>query len=648
MSLLKNKILKVIKEFKYSNLDNIKNIKISKKELKALKIPKRFSTVDLAEKIRIPLKSNAFPKINLKMTPYLIDPIKLIADPNIEWLFMIAPTQSGKTVLLQIVVADCIAQNPGTLLYIYPDENNGKIALQEKVIAMIRETSFLMEHTVPPLKVNLSTKKILLDNMTIYPGWSGSLGTLSSKAAKIIILDEIRLMKKTIGKESNAIQLADDRLTTFKDTGNAQAYGVSTPAVKGDLLYNQMLVKGTIVLYWHIKCPYCEKYFIPLFFNMLKDSPDGEAIFKCPICKEKIKDDKYKIELNKNGAYGLKGKHGHFGKKVIPNVKELTRGFSRIVFRFSSMSSPFRSFQTILNKYYQTKDNIDDYKNFWQCWLAEFWEDDISQSSEISLRERINHSMKKGKVPTGTKFLTGGVDVGDAGFYVTIWAWGTSFKHLVDSYFINCHKDSTDYKHTKKILKLKLVNKKWDNWKLACWAIDIADGDRSVELRNALDEFENCYKIIGATDKQVVNVIYKSKLDYYSIKRAPYLEQTDTMCKDESVTIYDSPEQTFFTQFVNTRKIKLEHPKTGELIITWKKCGQDDYRAATTYAWECLDILFNNSDLTLRDLLDDEKFEYNPVIQQTKNFLLEEEEDNEKNFGYDELDIDNDWFKDVI
>ena len=626
MGIISDRLKKQLKEFQFDFKSNssdfknfLKNTSISNGEIRSLLLPEKMSSLDIASKIKVPLKSNVLPQIDLSLTPYLVDPISLISDPFLDWIFLIAPTQSGKTVFLQAVVADSISQNPGTLLYVYPDENNGKAALKEKVIAMIKETPFLYKHVISDRFLN--TNSITLDNMTIWPAWSGSLGTLSSKPAKIIVLDEIRLMKLLIGNESNAIKLANDRLTTFKLFGSAMAYGVSTPSIKGDLLYNQMEVDGTLTIRWNFRCPSCEKYFRPQFFHMLRDCSRKDVSLYCPHCKNKIEEGLHKTVINKDGAYGSKK---HYGLKEMPPVKEQKKGHDRLVMRYCSMASPFRPLKVMVEEYYKTKHIIADYKNFWQCWLAEFWEDDISKSTEQTLKANINPNLLRGKVPDGTKFLTAGVDVADSGFYVSVWAWGNQIKHMIDSYFIECHKDKTNWRKTRGIIEKRLDSRKWDGWEVASWVIDIADGDRNTELRAALAEFPKCYKIRGASDVQVVNIVYREKLDYYSVRRSPYLEETDSFGDDDQVSFFSEPEPTFFTQFCNTKKIKEVNKRTGEIKVVWKKFAQDDYRAAVTYAFECLDFQFRG-DFTLRDMVENDKFTYNPVIQKSKAKLFDED-----------------------
>ena len=584
----------------------------SKNEINSLKLPDRMSATEVASRIRVPMKSNVLDRIDLAITPYLRDPISLIGDEAVHWIYVIAPTQSGKTVILQVAVADTIDQNPGTLLYIYPDENNGKAAMEEKLIEMIKETPFLYKHVVQPEKSNLSTKKIKLDNMTIWPAWSGSLGTLSSKPAKVIILDEIRLMKLVIGKESNAIKLASDRVTTFEAFGQAQAIGVTTPSVKGDLMYQQTLIPDIRILHRMLKCQNCDKYWRPIFSkHVRRDKGTDEAILLCPHCHNRQVEGEFKKQLNFKSKYGVPKIHS--GEKEIPDLEHFKR--RKMLFWYESISSPFRSIERIRREYEETFGKIEDYKNFIQCWCAQFWEDDISKVNDKVLRDRKLIGHIKGKVPFGTKYLTAGVDVQDSGFYVVVSAWTHDKScYIVDQFHIECSIEGASWIKTRSILERRLNTRKWDGWMVAAWTIDIADGDRSDEIIAATSEMDRCYRIRGSSSNtQVTNIQYMKDLDYYRVKAYPYLNESDLLAITDKFILPEDVDEDFIHQFSNARKIREQHPKTGEDIITWKKSGQNDYRMAFVYSMESLDFIIEG-DYTLRDMMERDGYLNNPAI----------------------------------
>lgn len=598
--------------------------KISQDELEILYLPKRISAIEVAKKIRLPIKANFSSKIDLDLTPYLKLPVSLIGKNQHEWIFIIKPTQSGGTVFLQIAAADAIDQDPGTLIYVTPDEVLSKKSMQEKIINMINETPELKKH-----KIGIkSTSKvgIHLDNMSIYPGWAGSLGTLSSIPAKRVILDEIRLMKLQIGVESNAIKLANDRLTTYKQMGLAQGYAVSTPSVEGDLLHQQLTVPGTLVLKWHVKCENCGHVTILDFFENVKlvtISTDSNGKIKkepkciCTKCGHYFDDSDQKRKMNSTGFYAPDD-----GSLKLP--QKLPK---RVIFWYSSLDSPFRSFKAIWEEFIDTKDKIHDYKNFWQCWLARFWIDDISKTSEEELEKRKHDIEGKGVVPSWTKVITGGIDTQDTGFYVTVRAWGNNLRtRLIDAFFIECRISITDAKDIHRLIKRDVEDRIYntvsgERWKIGLYAIDTG-GHRTKEIYDGTRDLERIIWVKGAKEGQNTTIKYSKDYNLYLVRTVEYLDETEEKSFREDFELPKNIQNDYLRQFINIRKKREKIKKTNEDTIVWVKVGQYDYRMADVHAFICLDI--TTSIGTFRREIDKEGFIFNPLTKKIEEASVKE------------------------
>lgn len=625
----------MLKLLKVGNMKQ--QMKISQDELNILYLPQRLSAVEVTKKIRLPIKANFSNKIDLELTPYLELPVSLIGKNKHEWLYIIKPTQSGGTVFLQIAVADAIDQDPGTLIYITPDEVLSKKGMQEKVINMIDETPELKEHKTG-IKTTSKTG-IHLDNMSIYPGWAGSLGTLSSIPAKRVILDEVRLMKLQIGVESNAIKLANDRLTTYKNMGLAQGYAVSTPSVEGDLLHQQLEVPGTLVLKWHIKCEKCGHATILDFFKNIKlIEIDGRKRPKCICtkCGNHFDDSDQKRRMNANGFYAPDD-----GSLKLPS--KLAR---RIIFWYDSLASPFRSWQAIWDEFIDTKDRIHDYKNFWQCWLARFWIEDISKTSEEELEKRKHEIENMGVVPEWTKVITAGIDTQDSGFYVTVIAWGENLRlRVIDAYFLACKINVTDAKDIHKLIKRDVVERVYSTrnnikWQIGLTAIDTG-GHRTKEIYDGTRDLPRFIWVKGAKEYQNATIKYSKDYNLYLTRTIEYLEETEEIALTENFELAKNIHRDFLNQFINVRKKKEKHPKTGEDKVVWVKVGQYDYRYATIHAFICLDI--NTSEGTFRRELINEDFMFNPLVKQVEEKAMESavfEDDMKEDDTYEIGEID--------
>jgi len=608
-------------------------VKISKEELSILYIPERLSAVEVAKKLRFPPKANFSTKFQLDLTPYLELPISLIGRNNVGWIFLIKPTQSGGTVFLQVSVADAIDQDPGSLIYVTPNEMlTGKG--MKRIEGIIEETPDLAKHI--PNKRSMSKVGADLDNMKIFAAWAGSLATLSETPAKRVILDEIRLMPLTLGDESNAIKMADDRLTTYKSQGLAQGYGVSTPSVEGDLLHQQLTVHGTTVLRWAIKCWSCGKVQILNFWKNVKII-EKKPVCKCVGCGIKFDDADRKKKMNSHGLYvEIDPKKPLEVKSVEYKIRD------RVICWYSSLDSPFRSWNAIYNEFITTRDKLHDYKNFIQCWLAQFWHDDVSKTSVDGLKERRDKSLERGTVPDWCKVLTGGIDTQDDGFYVTVRAWGDGKRsHLVDHFFITCHMADADAPIIHKLIKNNVEDKIYGNesntmkWRVALYGWDTG-GHRTKEVYNAVSlGLHNAIMVKGAGDNQDVTIKYNKDKNLYHVRNSEYMEETEKHSYAENFTLPDNVGRDYLRHFCNRRKKKIVNKKTGEETFIWIRVGKYDYRMAEVHAYICLDIPFE--DTTFRYRLNDKDFLYNPLTKLYKE--VEKDDDYYNQNEFEEEDI---------
>lgn len=575
---------------------------------------------EVAQKIRFNGKSNVLDRLDLSLTPYLEEPISLIGHPKIQWEGVLGPTQSAKSVFLQVAVADMVYQDPGPGLYILPDENVGKKHFEEKIISMIRNSPELAKYMTGKVR-DLCSEKVILQNMTMYPAWAGSIATMNSFPMKRVFLDEVRLMPLTTGNESNAIKLAGDRLTTYQNFGLSQGYIVSTPSVEGDLLYQQLSIPGTLYLSWQVQCITCGEYQeLDFFENFVKIN--GKRACYCKYCKAEFDESDSKRKINATGKYAVVNFDGNERKptKIYPDgTREVPfvygEGHSRVFFHWSSMDSPFRSYWAIWDEYLKTKDKLHDYKNFWQAWLARFWIDDQSQTSASGL-ELCKKSYGVRTVPSWVRLLTAGIDTQDSGFYVAIRGFGADFMTgVVDAFFIHCPMLTSTAKDMLKKFKELIFDRVIDGWKVTLAALDTG-GHRTKALYDVCSSLPNILMCKGATENQNVNIHYNQDLNLYLVRTPVYLEETDNRSiNTEKFVLPHDISKDFICQYVNRRKIKEHNKKTGESKTIWKKIGQDDYRYADVHSFICLDVIteeFGN----LRESLDVPDFKNNPYEKQ--------------------------------
>ena len=607
----------------------LKNVRISKKEKEILRPRQPVSPVDFVKCLRLPQKGNILPEIDLTLTPYIVDPIRNIADYSVETIIIIAPTQSGKTVVLQTAVGWSIDQDPGPLMYIYPTELTAKKAMNEKLIEMIKHTPCLQKRIKKIREVSKSG--INLDSMTIYPAWSNSPGSINILPMKRVIWDETRLMTLTIGRESNAIKLGEDRMTSYRDLGIAQGIMVSSPSVEGDILFQQLSVPGTLELWWHVPCPNCGEYQLLDFFANVKkpENEQAEAICCCKFCNAIFPDTNYKRDWNDKGIYAPR----EFVIDKDGNVKGGIPKSKRIVYRWDSLVSPFRSFTQIWNEFVNTKDKLHDYKNFIQCWLARFWKDKESKAnSEILIRRKGDYVV--GQINDKIKVLLGGIDTQDTCLYYVVHGFGVSESKkmeswLVDEGRIDCDINITDAEDLKILVQSHIAGKDYiadngEHWKTAMIAWD-SGGHRTAEVYAASRKIANVVAIKGKNN-QSRSIIYSKIEKLFTIRSIEYMDECDELSQTELYHLPKNVSQEFLNHWISKIKVRRPNKKTGEDKPEWITLGAEHLKDASAYSFSCLDIPIRGIGL-IRARLRDVSFKYNPAAYVRKNIPQEQTRD---------------------
>ena len=600
-------------------------VKYSSRELAAITISSPIDPLDHVQTIKLQTKDNIEGKIDLTLTPYIKQPISCFSDLRIEMLMCIAPTQSAKTVVAQARVAYAADQDPGPLLYVGPDEETTKKIMEDKIIGMIDQTESL-KGRIKKLR-DVSKDGIELDSMTIYPAWSNSIASLNSFPKRYVIWDEVRLFKLTIGKESNALKLGEDRMTTYMNMGMAQGLLVSTPSTEGDLLWEKLTMPGVLELWWHVPCLHCGKYQRLDFFTHMKlIDEETRPQCRCKYCMQPFTSQDFKRSWNNLGVYAPdKWEIDDNGKTIepIPFAK-------KICFRWDSMVSPFRSFDRIWDEYIETKDKPHDYKNFIQAWCSKFWKEGLTKNSTDSLKIK-RADYKIGTVPRGVKVLVAGADTQDDGIYGVVYGFGYSCEcWLVDELFIPCDMNTTNAVDLQDSMLVNLVNKLYigedgQQWKFVIGAWD-SGGHRTKEVYDVTRRVRQLVAIKGRNN-QNRSVIFSKQESHYNIRTEEYLNETESVASGEKFHLPSNVSGEFLQQFVNQAKLKDQNAKTGAITWKWLSRGADHLRYASAYAFATLDIPMSGIG-SLRARLRDPAFTLNPKRESITRAVMREQEQN--------------------
>ncbi len=624
---------KILKE---NNSLDYSNTYLSRDEFECFQLKERIPTIELASRLTLSLKNNSRAKVDLDLTPYHKLPLKMVGVPGVLFIYAIAPTQSGKTLLLQIFLADRVDQCPGGFMQIFPTQDSGRILFEEKVISLVEDTPMIARHIVEPRRQTVAATAIKLNHMTIRPAWSNSAASMNSVTCVSGGLDELRLHTVQLSDGGNSVEYLEDRAKTYLSQGKCQFMGVTTPSHEGDLMHMQLDKPGTQELWFMSECTSCGKMqVLDIYENFIYDEVTRiyEPHCMCKFCNAEFNGRNEKRDMNSRGYYGKWEEQG----KLREDIDPLEPSHS-IVFRWTSEVSPFTSFQHIADKYAKVKDDYAGLTNFNQCWRARFEKQQESTVTMEDLSRRIG-KYPRCEVPEWTKVLTAGIDTQGDGFYWCVTAFGSNKRSAIIEYGkISSHHliDSSEI-----VRRLLIVNferkiyqtKKGKKWAIGLWAID-TQGNRASQVYEACLGLQKCVPVKGASMKQDENIRVTKNTpildELYLVNMYNYLVLTDSVCMSDNFHLPTGTGKGFMRQYCNLRIVKdVKKDKYGNEVKFPQKFGQCDLRIAHNLTEVACDVkmVYGTS---FRDDLELKDFEYNPI----DNIIINPDEDTGQVRGY--------------
>ena len=336
-------------------------------------------------------------------TPYLVDIMDAFTDPKIKKISVVAASQVGKSEVELNIIGYIIDQDPGSTIYVQPTLEDARKFSRLRIAPMIRDSKTLRKK-VADVKAKDSGNTILQKS---FPGGmltitgSNSPSALASTPARYIIGDERDRWASSAGTEGDPWALAEARQTTFYNTKSVE---VSTPTVKGASNIENGFFSGTQERWCH-QCPDCDEY-----HNITFDSIHFTHETK------KIRNKKfYKVEEIKFicPSCGCMNSESVMRKQpakwIAENVEAYHKGHRS--FWLNAFSSPWTSWEKIVTKFLEAKNDPEKLKVVFNTLLGELWEDrgDIEdEDTMLSRREEY-----AAELPDDVLVLTCGVDTQD-------------------------------------------------------------------------------------------------------------------------------------------------------------------------------------------------------------------------------------------
>lgn len=411
-------------------------------------------------------------------TPYLVGIMDAFADPDIEEIIFLKPTQVGFSESIRNILGWVIDQQPGPVLLVMPNESDCVEVLDEEVKPLLNQTPRLEQYMTSRVW-DIKSRQIKLANMTIYTAWSTSAAKLARRPIRYVLLDEIDKFPAQAGKEASPLALAAERTRT---------YGHRRKIVKGS---TPTTPQGHIWREWEscterrrfaVPCPHCRHYQLLIFSNLrwpppkvpgavgerfdatddLAPSPshqpaaieplpapadssdsshsteaearrahadqiqtDRSAWYECEHCRGRILD-------HHKGPMLLAGRWINERQRVDREGNVIGERYPgrKVGFALSALYSPWVSFWELAREFILARGDPVAMQHFRNSKLAEPFQQQVA-------RVRIDRAappsgFAAGQVPQWAHGLTMGVDSQKAGFWWLVRAWGAGLRsHLV-------------------------------------------------------------------------------------------------------------------------------------------------------------------------------------------------------------------------
>lgn len=347
-------------------------------------------------------------KYHLDRAPYQKGILEAVSHPNVKRVTLIWASQTGKTLILKIIIGYFMDQEPSPMLYVMPTLMLGRTFSKRRVTPMLRDVKVLKGKVREPRakdSTNNTLEKTFPGGVLTIVG-ANSSASLSSNPIRILFADERDKWPFSAGDEGDPFSLALQRTQNFD---NRKVLETGTPGIK-DISPLEKSWDLSDQEHFLCPCPKCGIY-QKLQFGQLKwtKNVEGKAVevfYECSSCKAKLTEvDKPKMLRE--------------GKWVADKP-----GRDHIGFFLNALYSPWLTWQEFAQGWLDAvhSNNPEVQKQFTNEKLAEWWDDrSIPQVAEHKLWARLEEYEK---LPEGVLALTAAADIQDNRIEVLVLGWG--------------------------------------------------------------------------------------------------------------------------------------------------------------------------------------------------------------------------------
>lgn len=364
---------------------------------KSLTPPPKLSLSQFAEeRFRLSSENSAEAgKYYINRAEYQRDLLDAVTDPKYQEIVYCLSSQTGKTTVTLITLLYFMGVEPAPILLVTPSEAMAKSISKDRLNPALRDcvgfSDILKENKSKESTNNILSKSFTGGSLNIIG--SGSASQLASRPIRVLLLDEVDRFDADAGGEGHAASLAARRTANFY---NRKIIYNATPT-DAETSYIWAKFQESNQNYYHLKCPHCEDYFVPVWdlVRWEKDSNGDHmphtALLHCEKCGVGLND------AERNQAV-------RNGKWVAQYPERSIAGF-----HLSALHSPWAEVPKLATEWISAQNDPSKLKVFVNTVLGKAWEQSAQKLDDINLIARAT-DISIGNIPDDVSVLTLGCD----------------------------------------------------------------------------------------------------------------------------------------------------------------------------------------------------------------------------------------------
>jgi len=351
-------------------------------------------------------------KYSTDFTPYAVEWMDSVNDPEATGTILMVASQLGKTEVINNVVGYFIDIEPAPILLVQPTIDLAEAWSKERLDPMIRDTPCLAGK-VKEARSRDSGNTILHKT---FPGGNIAMAGanapsgLASRPRRVVLLDEEDRFPVSAGDEGDPASLAIRRTETF---WNPVVFETSTPTVKGQSRIEARFEESD-QRRWFCPCPRCGFEQTLKWAQVRYEAEDGaDAVYLCenPACAVPLTDEERR-KMVRAGRWVAAFPHRKLRGYHLSGLASLFRHKKGYVSRLHQMVAEHLSAKR------KGKEALRTWVN---TFLAETWED---EGESVAWERLMQRRENWGDFPAGGLLVTVGGDVQGDRVELEFTAWG--------------------------------------------------------------------------------------------------------------------------------------------------------------------------------------------------------------------------------